>query len=190
MEKHGPPSVVLIRPDSFSESRSFSDNSTGILNRGRQWLKGSLPVGKRKLDTRSSSLRRSSNTEDTDVLEFLREFDTQQPESPQGETSEESEPMETKFEPLHTKLTVERIDESPMEDVEESEEWNIIQQTPETSSRRKSWAPIQAKLFGRKEKRWPSMETKEDWKEQKSSSSSEELDSVANLKSELEMPHQ
>ena len=147
MKKRGPPSVVLIRPDSFSESRSLSDDSTGILSRGREWLKGSLPVGKRKLDHRSSSLRRSSNTDDTDVLDFLQDFYAQRPESPQGETSEESEPIETKFEPLHTKLTVERIDESPLEEVEESEELNRIQETPKASNRRHSWMPTQAKLF-------------------------------------------
>lgn len=188
MKKRGPPSVVLIQPDSFWGSRSLSDDSTGVLSRGRQWLKGSLPVGKRKLDHRSSSLRRSSNTEDTDVLEFWQDFYAQRPESPQGETSEESEPIETKFEPLHTKLTVERIDESPLEEVEESEEWNIIQKAPETPSRRRYWVPIQGILFGHKEKRWPSMETEANWKEQKSTCSSEERNSVVNLKNELDMP--
>ena len=48
--------------------------------------------------------------------------------------------------------------------------------------------PIQANLFGHKEKRWPSIETEANWKEPKSTCSSEERNSVVNLKSELEMP--
>ena len=178
MRKHGPPSVVVIRKNASSESKSLYDSpKTGILSRGRQWLKGSLPGGKTKLANGSVNLRQSSRTEDTELIEYLQELDLQRPEGPQGETSEESEePMETMFEPLHTKLTVERIDESPLEEVECSEELYRIQEKLEASSR---GMPTQAKLFGSKEKRWASIQTKRSRKGRKT---------VAVRKSELDIP--
>lgn len=189
MRKHGPPSVVLIKRNASSESRSIPDSpTTGMLGRGRDWLKGSLPRGKRKPAYGSVNLRHSSKTEDTELLDFFQEFDFPRPESPQGETSEESEPMEMMFEPLHTKLTVERIDESPLEEVEESEELNRIQETPKASNRRHSWMPTQAKLFGGKEKRWASIETEEDWKKAKAKRSPRGRKNVVICKRQLEMP--
>lgn len=198
MRKHGPPSVVVIRKNASSESKSLYDSpTTGILSRGRQWLKGALPGGKTKLANGSVNLRHSSRTEDTELIEYLQELDLQRPESPQGETSEESEePMEMMFEPLHTKLAVERIDESPLEEVECSEELYRIQETLEASSRKtkhsrkgrktvvtrkseldipdlsskpKLWKSIERKVLGsKKDQRWSSIENEKEYKRAKS----------------------